>query len=1250
MRKKVSLYLFLLLTLAFGVQAKADTVQVGEMEGWSQRVVMGLSSSHFETIYPSDLLGELGGPCEISELSFPYYQSEYGSSHVGAHTGNVKIYLQNTTDGEVGDGFVDLSTMTLVYDGTASWEGGSEDAPNWNSYKLSTPFKYTGRNLRVFIDKSADLYSTVYFGVQMGLDLPCLFQDAWTSDWTNTDYVNGMSRSTNVMPVTKFTYTPTTSGTTLTSSMYNWKMGNATIGQTYTQTVTITGQRLTGPVTIAPSSKGFVTPSETEINQYAALYGHDITLSVTPKDDQETEDYVTISTDGADPIKLNVMWTPKWPRPGQMVQVGEDNSALSDFRIPARLNSLYSKSEFLYKADELGLGGSSLVSKIAFAYAKDKWSYSKPEIPANVKIYLQNTTDEEVGTEMTDVTAMTKVYEGNLTYVGTGTPTEPIWLEFEFDEPFQYTGGSLRVVYENTNEVETACSYYFREDYNKHRKALLSYGTSASNLEARNYDGQAFPVMRVYSESSIKAVPEKVEAGDVALYATYEKEVVLNVIGELNNGITITTPTTDVVKLDKTAFSNEEIAAANGQVKFTVTISPEDTKASKDQVVVKSRGLDDIVLPITWNPVFGYKANVRTIGEVNDISQKVPLFNTWECSESEMVYKASDVKLKKGTKIRRIELPMSFNANAVKEELTVSLANTTEDAVGEVFTDGMTEVARVAKVIPAGGQVEASTPFYYLTFDFKTPFVYDGSNLRLRIKGVSDEVSQEWHFAIDSKRRGELPVIVRYAEKESELAGSKVYTTKAAFPVLLLTTEDESTSTETTFDTDSYSWVNGNAEIGKEYTKVVKVTAKNLKGDIMISTPANKVVSISKTTIAKNDAEAETAEFTISIKASELGEGFTSFMLSSEGADAIEFPVYWKGVEPDMPSVQAGEISNWYPYVPFDFGSTASHSEFVYRAADLGLDGMNKYISRIAYPYYQYALHGDAQPVTAKVTIYVENTTDGDVPNDDEGFTDVSRMTKVFEGECTFKDGSQNVPVYAAFNFDDKFLYTGHNLRVVCVQECDEENTSDFNKIYFAQDADKANGQYALFTVGDITDVRYRSGSYYPVAKFYFEDAPTVRLSESKVEFLNAEVGKTYTKKVEVKAANLTGDIFVSDPASSDITVSPSFISKEEAESGNAAVTITFAPSTASVGEDAIQFVTDGGEAATLSIIWNVATGIEGVDFGSPRSVEVFDLAGRHIASATILGDPAEALRKTVGEGVYLVKTAGKVYKLNIKK
>ena len=218
------------------------------------------------------------------------------------------------------------------------------------------------------------------------------------------------------------------------------------------------------------------------------------------------------------------------------------------------------------------------------------------------------------------------------------------------------------------------------------------------------------------------------------------------------------------------------------------------------------------------------------------------------------------------------------------------------------------------------------------------------------------------------------------------------------------------------------------------------------------------------------------------------------------------------------------------------------------------------------------------------------------------------------------------------------------------MHECDVENTSDFNKIFFAQDADKANNQYSLLTVGDIGDVRYRTGSYYPVAKFFVEDAPTVRLSENKVEFTKTEVGNTYTKNIALTAANLIGDIIVSDPTSSDITVAPTVISKEMAESGNAVITVTFKPTTSSVGTDAVELFTEGGETITLPISWDVVSGIEDINSTTPYNVEVIDLSGRHIMTTTVLGDLYEALRGKIGEGVYLVKTGNKVYKLNIKK
>lgn len=1251
MKRNVLFSLFALCCMLVGFSASAataDTTQVGSINGWSQSVVMSLSNSQFEMVYPSELLKGLNGACKISELAFPYVQTETGAAHTGGHTGDVKVYLANTTDAEVGTAFSDVSKMTLVYDGQTTWEGGSEANPNWNSYELSTPFTYTGRNLRLVIVKKAPIYSSVRFGAQVGLNIPCLFQDGYSDD-----VVNDLKRGKNVIPVTRIAYAPLDSGATLTSSVYNWNVGKATIGQTYTQDITLKGARLNGDVSISASASGLVKSSVATVSKADAEAGATVTLSLTPADDQATADQITIASEGIEPIQLNVAWQPVWARPGSATQVGDPNSAASDFRVPAKLNSKYSKSELLYTASELNLGGSSTITKIAFPYAKDKWSSLKPEFNANVKLYLQNTTDEAVGDAITATSQLTKVYDGTVKYTGAGTPDAPQWLEFEFSQPFNYTGGSLRVVYENENEVEKACSYYFRDDYGKHKAALLSYGTSATKLDAADIKGQAFPVMKVYSEASISADPAKFEAGDVALYSTAWQTVTLTVVGELNNGIAISAPTTQYVKVTPASFTNEQIAAAGGKVSFTIIVTPEETATTRDKIVVSSRGLDDITVPVTWNPVLGYKATVRTVGETNDVSQKMPLFSTWEASESEIVYQASDIHLKKGAKIRRIELPMTFNANAVDEQLTVSLANTTEAEVGTEFTEGMTQVAKVTKRIPAGGQVEAATPFYWLTFDLPEAFVYDGSNLRFRIKGVSDKVSEEWYFSSDSKRKGELPILIRFAESDAALAGctfdnKQLYRSKAAFPVIRITAVDESTDSESKFDLDSYSWVAGSVEQGKEYTHVVKVSASGLKGDITISTPASSAVTVSPATIAKADAEAGTATFTVTLKPAEVAKGSTEFTVASEGADAITYPVYWNTVAADtLTAVQAGTINQWYPYMPFDLASTSSHSEFIYRAADLGLDGSNKYIRRISYPYYQASLHGDADPMTTKVAIYVQNTTDTDVPNDDEGFTSLDKLTKVFEGEVTFKEGTAKAPVYATFNFDKEFLYTGNNLRVVCVHE--GENFAGFNQIYFAQDADKAAQQYSLYTYDQ--DIRYKTGVYYPVAKFYVENAPTVRLSATACDFGQVEIGKTYTRKLTLSASNLLGDIVVSDPASSELTVTPSVIAKADAEAGAVELTVTLKPSAETTGSDAVELFTDGGETVTLPITWVCGSGVNSVEFDQPTSVEVYDMLGRRVAAATVTG----SLRSELGSlplnrGTYVVKAGNSVYKLQLGK
>ena len=1049
--------------------AEATTVQVGEINGFTQNAVMNLSESQYEVIFPAERLSGFNGACMIDELAFPYVHSETGGAVSGEYTAPVKIYLENTTDAEVGmSSFYDVSKMTLVYDGTTSWYGGSEEEPNWNSYTLETPFQYTGRNLRLVYVKDADIYSNVEFGYQMGWNIPYLMQIGYGGTYTP----NPIKRLSNVVPVTRFDISSIGDTPTLTSDKYNWAIGDATIGETYTQEITVTGRNLTGNVTVT-TEKGLVQVTPNALRKSAVESGATITLTLTPADDQATEDNVTISSPNCDDIVLKVTWTPKWKKP----------------------------------------------------------------------------------------------------------------------------------------------------------------------------------------DATISVNPTSVEFGDTPINQTTTKSFEITTTGTLYNGIAISAPTTNIVKVTPLSFTNEELAG--GKVTVSVEINPEGMDISSDKIILSSRGMDDIEVPIKWNPVLGYDAVVTQLGESNDYSQKVPLFSTWEASESEMIYRAKDLKLKKGAKIRRITYPITFNSNAVEETITLSLANTTDKVVGNEFTENMTQVAYVTKTIPAGGNIDQATPFYYLNIDLPEAFVYDGSNLRVRIKGVSSEVSQRWYFSNDSRRKGEMPIIVRAAENEAELANCSIEAktmqrTNASFPVTIFTSVDESTHSESQFTLDSYSWVNGESALNHTYTQEVTVNAENLKGDITISTPSNSAVTVEPTVITKADAEAGTAKFTISLNATDLTSNYATFKITSEGADVVEYPIFWTPNENvEEPGTQAGEITGWEAYTPFDLTSQQGHCEFVYRAADLNLDGSNKYIKEIAYPYYHFALHGDADPFTSKITVYVENTSATDVPTDDEDFTDVSTMTKVFDSNITFDGGSKSEPTWANIPFDEKFLYTGGNLRIVCLHDCTEiENISDqasFNKFYFAQDTAKAAQQYCLYTYDN--EIRYNTGRHYPVVSFILEDAPTVRLDVANWEVGNVEVGKTYTKTINVSASGLLGDIIISDPNSSEITLDEQLISMESIQtSGSASITLTLTPTENSTGKDSIEIFTEGGETIEFPITWTLPGSVGSMIFDHPQDVTVFDVLGRHVLDTRIEGNIQTNLEKVLNQGIYIVKAGNNVYKLKINK
>lgn len=145
---------------------------------------------------------------------------------------------------------------------------------------------------------------------------------------------------------------------------------------------------------------------------------------------------------------------------------------------PFYTNYVNSKSEFVYKAEKLGLEANTKLTSITFNYYK-----TTDEISRNVKIWLQNTEDAIVGDTFTDVSEMTLVFsDDDYLFKKEGFSSACVDQTFAFSAPFVYTGGNLRVVAACENESGYKSSGYGYE--NVANSVLYKYNDTKSGYES----------------------------------------------------------------------------------------------------------------------------------------------------------------------------------------------------------------------------------------------------------------------------------------------------------------------------------------------------------------------------------------------------------------------------------------------------------------------------------------------------------------------------------------------------------------------------------------------------------------------------------------------------------------------------------------------------------------------------------------------------------------------------------------------
>lgn len=157
------------------------------------------------------------------------------------------------------------------------------------------------------------------------------------------------------------------------------------------------------------------------------------------------------------------------------IQVGDNSKTNSSdkYSAPIATYNENSQSETVYTAEMLGIEPGTMITSVVFKGS----STSAKTIDIDLKVWIENTTDETPqNILLTDgyTDGMTNVYNGNYKFAVTTSLSD--MLVIEFPQPFEYTGGNLRVVLSHSSS--SWATTYFELDYGNKTQSIYRQGTS----------------------------------------------------------------------------------------------------------------------------------------------------------------------------------------------------------------------------------------------------------------------------------------------------------------------------------------------------------------------------------------------------------------------------------------------------------------------------------------------------------------------------------------------------------------------------------------------------------------------------------------------------------------------------------------------------------------------------------------------------------------------------------------------------
>ena len=489
----------------------------------------------------------------------------------------LKVWMQNTDATSLTTTKTAESEMTLVFDGSVDYAGGYTVSPL--NINFTTSFTYeSGKNLRVVVSvsecKTEIMYTTSLDNTIGAVGITYGYWGNLTNA-TKIPYIELIYSKGGVTPVATYNVTgtaPTGAAISLNQSneakytataisgsytIADVKEGTYTVKATclgyedYEGTLTVSGGDATHNITMAEVSdftissfniraagtvgqeyKATVTLTSafadartataelyiggnkvaTAEKSIASGATEEIGLAYTPAAAAENVP-VYIKVGNVQTNTVNVSFTE------EEVEIIEDVNhtvGSGDGSNSYLMSGVKSYNESVYLKEGLGLNPNAKITQIGYKY----YNFSG-RFKGNVKIYLENTTDDAPTTTLHATDGMTLVYDKE---ISCGSSYSQADLNMNLgSKAFTYTGGNLRVivVYEGTNCSATWCvadpdTYgrsFYGDDPDNMKEAGYDNGISILYLHVDNSEATPWPVLS--GKAPEGAVVTLLEGGEV---------------------------------------------------------------------------------------------------------------------------------------------------------------------------------------------------------------------------------------------------------------------------------------------------------------------------------------------------------------------------------------------------------------------------------------------------------------------------------------------------------------------------------------------------------------------------------------------------------------------------------------------------------------------------------------------------------------------------------------------------------------